>query len=116
VCSAKKMGQEEELLKLAEMCATKVVVPETNCCGFAGDRGFSHPELTAHGLRTLKQQHPEEITRGFSTSRTCEIGLTEHSGISYKSILYLVDEVTTPKKNRAKKGDETVQLTGSPDI
>ncbi|MFW6348608.1 MAG: FAD-binding and (Fe-S)-binding domain-containing protein, partial [Cyclonatronaceae bacterium] len=46
VCSAKKMGQEEDLMKLAEMCATKVIKPETACCGFAGDRGFSHPELT----------------------------------------------------------------------
>jgi len=113
VCSAKKMGQEEDLIKLAEMCATEVVVPETNCCGFAGDRGFSHPELTAHGLRTLKEQHPEEVTRGFSTSRTCEIGLTNHSGISYKSILYLVDEVTTPMVNGAKKKEEAAQVTES---
>jgi D-lactate dehydrogenase len=29
---------------------------------------------------------------GFSTSRTCEIGLSLHGGISYQSIAYLVDE------------------------
>ncbi|MDZ7776324.1 MAG: hypothetical protein U5L09_12365 [Bacteroidales bacterium] len=63
------MGQEDNLIKLAEMCATKVVKPDTNCCGFAGDRGFSHPELNTHGLRTLKEQQPGEVTHGYSTSR-----------------------------------------------
>jgi len=106
VCSTKKMGQEDNLIKLAEMCATKVVKPDTNCCGFAGDRGFSHPELNAHGLRTLKEQQPGEVTHGYSTSRTCEIGLTRHSGISYKSILYLVDKVTTPTNLPKKKAEK----------
>lgn len=97
VCSAKKMGLEDKMVKLAEMCAQKVVKPDTNCCGFAGDRGFSHPELNSHGLRNLKSQTPAEATHGYSTSRTCEIGLTKHSGISYKSILYLVDKATVAK-------------------
>ncbi|MDX9880478.1 MAG: FAD-binding and (Fe-S)-binding domain-containing protein [Prolixibacteraceae bacterium] len=100
VCSMKKMGLEEKLVQLAKMCATNVVVPETNCCGFAGDRGFSFPELNAHGLRYLKEQTPVAVKNGYSTSRTCEIGLTTHSGISYKSIVYLVDKVSTPKEQR----------------
>ena len=33
---------------------------------------------------------------GYSNSRTCEIGLSLHSGLYYKSILYLVDECTKP--------------------
>lgn len=97
VCSMKKMGLEEKLVQLAKLCARKVVVPETNCCGFAGDRGFSFPELNAHGLRSLKEQLPDTIIHGYSTSRTCEIGLTTHSGISYKSIVYLVDQVSVRK-------------------
>jgi D-lactate dehydrogenase len=97
VCSAKKMGLEEKMVTLAEMCAKEVVKPETNCCGFAGDRGFSHPELNGHGLRNLKSQTPAVVKNGYSTSRTCEIGLTKHSGISYKSILYLVDKATVSK-------------------
>ncbi|HBL78374.1 MAG: 4Fe-4S ferredoxin [Bacteroidetes bacterium GWF2_42_66] len=100
VCSMKKMGLEEKLVQLARMCATNVVVPEANCCGFAGDRGFSFPELNAHGLRYLKEQTPVAVKNGYSTSRTCEIGLTTHSGVSYKSIVYLVDKVSTPKKQR----------------
>lgn len=98
VCSMKKMGLEEKLVQLAKMCARKVIVPETNCCGFAGDRGFSYPELNTHGLRSLKEQTPGSVKNGYSTSRTCEIGLTTHSGISYKSIVYLVDKVSTGKR------------------
>lgn len=97
VCSMKKMGLEDKLTKLASMCATKVVVPDTNCCGFAGDRGFSYPELNAHGLRYLKEQLPSEVKNGYSTSRTCEIGISHHSGVSHKSIVYLVDRVTAKK-------------------
>ena len=97
VCSMKKMGLENKLVELAEKCATKVVVPETNCCGFAGDRGFSFPELNEHGLRNLKIQLPEDVRYGYSTSRTCEIGLSLHSGVSHQSIVYLVDEVSRAK-------------------
>lgn len=96
VCSMKKMGLEDKLVELAEKCAVKVVVPEANCCGFAGDRGFSFPELNKHGLRDMKKQLPEGIRYGYSNSRTCEIGLSLHSGISHQSVVYLVDLVSTP--------------------
>ncbi|WP_372751489.1 FAD-binding and (Fe-S)-binding domain-containing protein [Labilibaculum sp.] len=97
VCSAKKMGVEDQLVELAQLCAKKVVKPDTNCCGFAGDRGFTHPDLNDHGLRDLRIQHPTEVKHGYSTSRTCEIGLTLNSGVSYQSIAYLVDRATTSK-------------------
>jgi D-lactate dehydrogenase len=94
-CSSIKMNLDKQLLKLARICASEVIVPdEVGCCGWAGDRGFTHPELNASALRTLKAQLPADIQEGFSTSRTCEIGLSLHSGISYKSIVYLVDEAT----------------------
>ena len=94
VCSAKKMGLEAKMVQLASLCVEKVIVPEINCCGFAGDRGFTHPELNRHGLRRLKEQLPADCQSGYSTSRTCEIGLSLHSGLHYKSILYLVDRCT----------------------
>jgi D-lactate dehydrogenase len=96
VCSMKKMGLDGKLEELARICANKVIVPETNCCGFAGDRGFTLPELNCHGLRNLKIQLDSTVKNGYSTSRTCEIGLSLHSGISYKSIIYLVDKVSSP--------------------
>jgi D-lactate dehydrogenase len=96
VCSMKKMGLDGKLKELAQMCSNKkVVVSDANCCGFAGDKGFTVPELNKHGLRHLEQQLCDEnVKHGYSTSRTCEIGLSLHSGISHKSIVYLVDSVT----------------------
>ena len=97
VCSNKKMGLEKQLTDLAMICSRQVIVAETNCCGFAGDRGFTYPELNKHGLRNLRMQLPNEVKHGYSTSRTCEIGLSFHTGISYKSIVYLVDQVSSLK-------------------
>jgi D-lactate dehydrogenase len=97
VCSMKKMEMDGKLADLARICAREVIVPETNCCGFAGDRGFTYPELNRHGLSNVKCQVPEIVKNGYSTSRTCEIGLSLNTGISYKSIAYLVDRVSSPK-------------------
>jgi D-lactate dehydrogenase len=96
VCSMKKMELDNKLANLARICAKEVIVAETNCCGFAGDRGFTYPELNVHGLCELKTQIPDTVKYGYSTSRTCEIGLSLNSGISHKSIVYLVDKVSTP--------------------
>jgi D-lactate dehydrogenase len=96
-CSSIKMGLESKALALARACAETVVVPErVGCCGFAGDRGFSYPELNASALEHLRAGVAGRCTSGYSTSRTCEIGLSTHSGIYYKSILYLVDRCTRP--------------------
>lgn len=96
VCSMKKMEMDVKLADLARLCSKKVIIPDANCCGFAGDRGFTFPELNKHGLKDLKNQLPDFVKHGYSTSRTCEIGLSLHSGISYKSIVYLVDMVSRP--------------------
>ncbi|MFZ4583536.1 MAG: FAD-linked oxidase C-terminal domain-containing protein, partial [Paludibacter sp.] len=94
VCSVKKINMTDKLVALSELCADKVVLVESNCCGFAGDRGFTVPELNEHGQRNLKSQIPDNCKVGYSTSRTCEIGMETHSGINFKSIFYLIDEVT----------------------
>ena len=101
-CSMRKMGLANTLIALARLCSTQVFVPEeVGCCGFAGDRGFTHPELNAYALRKLRPQIEERhIQIGYSNSRTCEIGLTTNAGIPYVSIAYLVDECTTPKNNK----------------
>ena len=96
-CSSRKMSQEERIEEVAESCAETVILPETvGCCGFAGDRGFSIPELTASALSRLKESLPDGCQTGYSTSKTCEIGLSLHSGMNYQSILVLVDQCTEP--------------------
>lgn len=98
-CSSRRMGLTETMVNLASMCSNKVLLPsEVGCCGFAGDKGFTFPELNKWGLRKLRPQiKASGIKYGYSNSRTCEIGLTTNSGIPYKSIVYLVNKVTTPK-------------------
>ncbi len=98
-CSSRLMGLEAKMEQLARMCSTNVLVPkEVGCCGFAGDKGFTHPGLNSYGLRKLRPQIQKAgVTRGYSNSRTCEIGLTTNSGIPYKSIAYLVNRCTQPK-------------------
>jgi D-lactate dehydrogenase len=92
VCSVRKMGLADKLTAIAARCATQVVtVDEVQCCGFAGDRGFTHPELNAHALRHLKAALPPGCEAGYSTSRTCEIGLSEFAGRPYRSIVQLVE-------------------------
>lgn len=94
-CSNTRMGLDLQLKELACMCASEILVPEDiGCCGWAGDRGFTYPELNTSALKALKPQITSDVIQGFSTSRTCEIGLSLHSGISYKSIIYLVDQAT----------------------
>lgn len=94
VCSVKKIGKMDQLLALSQLCAHQVTMIDSNCCGFAGDRGFLVPELNEHGLKDLKAQIPDSCKKGYSTSRTCEIGLEKMSGIDFKSIFYLIEEVT----------------------
>ena len=94
-CSTMKLALEHKLLAVAQACARSVVVPDlVGCCGFAGDRGFSHPELNQAALRELRPAVSANCAAGYSTSRTCEIGLSQHSGLYYKSIVYLVDQCT----------------------
>ncbi|WP_243545738.1 FAD-binding and (Fe-S)-binding domain-containing protein [Pseudodesulfovibrio tunisiensis] len=96
-CSMREMGLVEKFREVAEKCVTKVVIPEKIfCCGFSGDKGFTHPELNAAALRTLASQI-RDCAEGYSTSRTCEIGLTLHGRKPYRNILYLVDECTEAK-------------------
>ncbi|APE30602.1 4Fe-4S ferredoxin [Halomonas aestuarii] len=93
-CSSTRMGLADKFVGLARACARDVVVPaEITCCGFAGDKGFNTPELNASALAGLAEQ-VADCSAGYSNSRTCEIGLTEHGGIPYRSILSLLDRAS----------------------
>ena len=96
-CSSRKMGLEDKFKTLAQLCSTNVIIPaDVKCCGFAGDRGFNFPELNKSALRALKEQ-TTGAKMAFSTSKTCEIGLSEESGLDYNSIFYLINKVTKTK-------------------
>lgn len=96
-CSTQHLGEAQGLIDIVRRCTREVVIPEgIHCCGFAGDKGFTTPELNAHALRSLKDA-VQICEEGISTSRTCEIGLSHHAGIDYHGLVYLVDRVTRRK-------------------
>ncbi len=96
-CSTQHLGEAQALIDIARRCAKEVVIPEgIHCCGFAGDKGFTTPELNEHALRSLKNA-VQICEEGISTSRTCEIGLSRHGEIDYHGLVYLVDRVTRGK-------------------
>lgn len=95
-CSASQLGQADKLQRLLSACTNRVVIPEgISCCGFAGDKGFMLPELNASALSSLKPQ-VSACSQGVSTSRSCEIGLSRHSGIEYQHLVYLLDKQSDP--------------------
>ena len=101
-CSTREMGLVDKMTRLAQLCSNNVFLPEgVGCCGFAGDRGWTHPEVNRWALRKLRRQlEANHIEMGYSNSRTCEVGLETNGGIPYQSIIYLVNEVTATKQNK----------------
>ncbi len=96
VCSLVKMGRTPALDTIAGACSGSVFVPpSTGCCGFAGDRGFLVPELTASATRIPAAEVRAVNADGYySSSRTCEIGMTRATGRPYRSWVHLLDWAT----------------------
>jgi D-lactate dehydrogenase len=95
-CATRHLGLAPRLRRLVAALADDVyVAPSATCCGFAGDRGFSHPELTA---AATADQAAELSGRDFdahlSSNRTCEIGLSRATGEPYESFLFLLERLT----------------------
>ncbi|MEX2321139.1 MAG: (Fe-S)-binding protein, partial [Saccharospirillum sp.] len=90
-CSVQKQGIEASFQRVLNAVVPQWVQPEgMACCGFAGDKGFSQPELNASSLRHLAGS-VGDCLYGISTSRTCEIGLSQHSGLTYFSLFEVLD-------------------------
>jgi D-lactate dehydrogenase len=96
VCSLIKMDLTPKLEAIAAACAAEVLIPrDAGCCGFAGDRGFLYPELTASATRREAEQVLARDCDGhYSSSRTCEIGVTRATGRNYRSFLHLLEAAT----------------------
>ena len=96
VCSVAKMGLSGSLHDIAASCADETFIPvETGCCGFAGDRGFTHPELTDAATRAEAAEIKKRSFDGhFASSRTCEIGMTRATGRTWLSFWALLEEAS----------------------
>ena len=92
-CSSTRLGLNDALRGVAAAVADTVTVPDAwGCCGFAGDRGLLHPELTESATRA----QAVELAAGrfdayASCNRTCELGMTRATGEQYQHVLELVD-------------------------
>lgn len=94
VCSIQKMGIQHKLTAIASHFANEVIVPKNaGCCGMAGDRGFLFPELTASATAPEAAEVVAAAYDGYySSTKTCEMALSQAVKKDYESILYLVNE------------------------
>jgi D-lactate dehydrogenase len=93
VCSLEKMHITDKFIRIARACATDVTVPASaGCCGMAGDRGFLFPELTSSATKAEASEVCRESFDGYySSTKTCEMAMSEAVKRNYESILYLVE-------------------------
>jgi D-lactate dehydrogenase len=95
-CATRHLGLAPRLRSLAGALADEVyVAPSATCCGFAGDRGISHPELTEAATRPQAEELAgRHFDAHLSNNRTCEIGLSRATGEPYESVLILLERLT----------------------
>jgi D-lactate dehydrogenase len=95
-CSSIRLGLHDVLLALGNAIADEVVIPEDwRCCGFAGDRGLLHPELTAAATRAEAASVTQRKFSAYtSVTRTCEIAMSRATGATYCHLLELVERAT----------------------
>jgi D-lactate dehydrogenase len=96
VCSLTEMELNSKFEKILRACSEKVLTPPSmGCCAFAGDRGWLHPELTASATTEEAREVAAFGAEGhYSSSRTCEVGMTRATGEIYRSYLYLLEWAT----------------------
>jgi len=98
-CSSTHLGINGAMNEIAAAIAAEVSVPaDWGCCGFAGDRGMLHPELTASATA---REAAEAVAAGSaayaSVNRTCELGMSRATGEDYRHLLELLEEATRPR-------------------
>jgi D-lactate dehydrogenase len=95
-CATRRLGLAHPLRTLSSALADDVyVAPSATCCAFAGDRGITHPELTASATRPQAEElSGRTFDAHLSSNRTCEIAMTRATGQPYESPLVLLERLT----------------------
>lgn len=83
-------------MAIAKACAKEVEVPVyAGCCGMAGDRGMLVPALTKAAVAMETAALKTSNCSGYySSAKTCEMALSESSGLFYESVANLLNEVS----------------------
>jgi D-lactate dehydrogenase len=109
-CATRRLGLAEPLRALAAALADEVyIAPSATCCAFAGDRGITHPELTASATRPQAEQLAgRTFDAHLSSNRTCEIAMERATGEAYESPFFLLERLarrtastSTPSRSRS---------------
>jgi len=97
-CATRRLGLNAPLRGLVGTMAEDVyVAPSATCCAFAGDRGITHPELTASATRPQAEELSDRsFDAHLSSNRTCEIALERATGAPYESVVSLLERLTRP--------------------
>ncbi|MCB7135859.1 FAD-binding and (Fe-S)-binding domain-containing protein [Cellulosimicrobium marinum] len=104
-CATVHLGAVDDLRAVAEAVAERAEVPAAwGCCGFAGDRGMLHPELTAAATAAESAEVARRaagLPAGrydayVSNNRTCESGMSRATGHDYEHVLELLERRTRP--------------------
>lgn len=95
-CSGTQLGLNDAMSKIASAVADNVSTPENwACCGYAGDRGMLHPELTGSATKfESREVRANKTTKYASSNRPCEIAMSSATGESYVHLLEVLEEVT----------------------
>jgi D-lactate dehydrogenase len=103
VCALHHLGLAEKLQQVGERLAKKAVTPVyATCCAFAGDRGFLHPELTRSATSEEVQEiGDQQFEQYICSNRTCELGMNLATGKDYRSVIFLLEELTRPSAESA---------------
>jgi D-lactate dehydrogenase len=98
-CATNRQGHAWRLGALAAAVADDVHLPSwPSCCGFAGDRGITHPELTAAATRAEAAELSDRRFDAYlSSNRTCEIAMTRATGATYESAINALERATRPR-------------------
>jgi D-lactate dehydrogenase len=95
-CSGHGSDVGPAMREIARAVAGRVFEPTSSgCCGFAGDRGITHPELTASATAPMAQEiRAAGCSRGVGSNLPCQVAMTRATGIEFRGILTVLEEVT----------------------
>ena len=91
-------------MSIARAFADEAIVPDAwGCCGFAGDRGMLHPELTKSATVAeadeIASRFDKNVDAFVSCNRTCEIGMSRATGEKFVHVLEILDALAQASKD-----------------
>lgn len=91
-CSVRKSGNAERLINFCKSLSNNIFTPnDKSCCGYAGDRGITHPELYKSAIQPkILEYKGLDFDGYYSTNIPCQTALSDGTGNSFQSIFHLI--------------------------